>query len=571
MTRSGAVMAWAGGDNSPAAVEVSATGAAAAAVHDAVGRLVSDRVASRLSEHDASLWGEAAAEEAAIRLGWTKLHDSSRDLLDPLAKLRAELQAEGIERVVLCGMGGSSLAPEVMAGTAGVQLVVLDSTHPAQVARALDGDLAATVVVVASKSGTTVETDSQRRAFTAAFADAGIDPATRLIAVTDPGSALATIAREEGYRAVFEADPTVGGRFSALSAFGLVPAALAGVDVAALLDDAAQVADILGEDHEANPALVLAAALAATAPLRDKIVITDAGSGLYHFGDWAEQLLAESTGKEGKGLLPIIVDSAAPELRSGAANVLPVLLCPQERHDEAPPAAAGGEDDDDGVLVAATEVTVAGSLGAMFLLWEHAVAIAGRLLGINPFDQPNVESAKQAARGLLDDTPPPSPVAFEDSGVVVFASPAVPEGSTTLSQAVSALLDQIPEDGYLAVMAYLDREGRGAQLLKPVRSALARRTQLPVTFGWGPRFLHSTGQYHKGGPARGVFLQLTDRPTHRVSIPGRDFDFGSLIAAQAAGDARVLTELGRPVLRLQVTGPDALAWLAGMLAAPGTP
>lgn len=569
MTSSGAVMAWAGGEESPAIVEVSATGAAAQAVHEAVPGLVADAVASRIAAQDPTLWGEAAAAEAAIRLGWTQLHEASRDLLEPVAKLRAELQAEGIERVVLCGMGGSSLAPEVIAGTAGVQLVVLDSTHPTQVARALDGDLAATVVVIASKSGTTVETDSQRRAFTAAFRAAGIDPASRMIAITDPGSALASLAREENFRALFEADPHVGGRFSALSAFGLVPAALAGADVAQLLDDAAQVAPVLADDSEANPALVLGAALAATSPLRDKIVITDAGSGLYHFGDWAEQLIAESTGKDGTGLLPIIVGSAAPELRSGAATVLPVLLCPQEQAEPAPTAPA--TDDADGVLVAPTEVTVAGGLGAMFLLWEYAVAIAGRLLGINPFDQPDVESAKEAARGLLTDTPPPSPVAFEDSGIAVYTTRALEPGISNLSQAIEYLLGQIPYDGYLAVMAYLDREGRAAQLLKPVRDALARRTHRPVTFGWGPRFLHSTGQYHKGGPQRGVFLQITDRPEKRVSVPGRDFDFTSLIAAQAAGDAQVLTQLGRPVLRLQVTRPDALPWLAGMLTAAAKP
>ncbi len=571
-----AVVTWAGEEDS-AVVMVSATGSAADAVSQHVPTLVADAVASRLSAQDATLWGPDAEAEASVRLGWTALHETSRALLEPLQALCEELREEGVDRVVLAGMGGSSLAPEVIAGTAGAQLVVLDSTQPDQVARALGGDLARTVLVVSSKSGGTVETDSQRRAFEAAFTEAGIDAASRIVVVTDPGSPLAATAAEAGYRAVFEADPHVGGRFSALTAFGLVPSALAGVDVAALLDEAAAVAPFFAEDTEANPALVLGAALAGTQPLRDKIVITDVGSGLFHFGDWAEQLVAESTGKQGTGLLPVVADDQAPELTHLAADVLPVALCPLAG--EGVEGTAPSPDDVDlenanleewaaGVLDA-TEVTVAGGLGAMFLLWEHAVAIAGRLLGIDPFDQPNVESAKEATRGLLESTPAPEPPAFADSGVEVRGSSALLSGVETVDEAVAALLDTLdPEHGYVAVMAYLDREGRPAELLGGTRAALAARTGRPVTFGWGPRFLHSTGQLHKGGAPVGVFLQVTGEPEARVEIPGRDFDFATLISAQAAGDARVLTEEGRPVLRLHATTSEALAWLAGVLAGP---
>ncbi|WP_341360857.1 glucose-6-phosphate isomerase [Georgenia sp. M64] len=565
MTRPATVV-WAGPEEG-AVVEVSATGDAARAVGDHVPGLVAEKVASRLAAHDPTLWGEAAEAEAAVRLAWTDLHATSRALLAPLRALREELAAEGVDRVVLCGMGGSSLAPEVVAGTAGAQLTVLDSTDPDQVRRALDGDLRATVVVVSSKSGSTLETDSHRRIFEAAFADAGIDAASRIVVVTDPGSPLHEAATAAGYRAVFEAGPHVGGRFSALSAFGLVPSALAGVDVEQLLDEAAEVAEVYAEDSEANPALVLAAALAGTEPLRDKIVLRDAGSGLFHLGDWVEQLVAESTGKDGTGLLPVVVGSRAPELDGAAPDVLPVVLLPLT--DDAAPGSddSSGADDD----AARTEVTVAGSLGAVLLLWENAVAIAGRLLGVNPFDQPDVEAAKSAARGLLESTPPPERPAFEDSGVEVRASAELLGGADTVAGAVEALLATLGERGYLAVMAYLDREGRAADLLGDVRADLAARTGRPVTFGWGPRFLHSTGQLHKGGPAVGAFLQITGEAEHQVLVPGRDFDLAALLAAQAAGDAAVLAGLGRPVLRLHVTTPDALAWLAGVLAGPVNP
>ncbi|TRW44284.1 glucose-6-phosphate isomerase [Georgenia yuyongxinii] len=556
MSAPAGTVAWAGPEDG-ALIEVSATGDAAHAVQTHVPTLVADKVASRLAAHDATLWGEAAEAEAAIRLGWTELHETSRPLLAPLKALRDELAAEGIDRVVLAGMGGSSLAPEVLAGTAGAQLVVLDSTDPGQVHRALEGDLTATVLVVSSKSGGTVETDSQRRTFEAAFTAAGLDAARHIVVVTDPGSPLETVAKDAGYRAVFAADPEVGGRFSALTAFGLVPAALAGVDVEQLLDDAAAVAPFFAEDSEANPALVLGAALGGTAPLRDKIIIRDAGSGLFHFGDWAEQLVAESTGKDGTGLLPVVAGADAPELTEPvAADVLPVLLTPLTDEPE--------DADDDGES-AAVEVTVSGTLGGTLLLWEYAVSVAGRLMGINPFDQPNVESAKAATRGLLEETPAPESAAFADSGVEVRGPADLLHGATSVTEAVDNLLATLPEKGYLAVMAYLDREGRPAEALGGVRAALAARTGRPVTFGWGPRFLHSTGQLHKGGPAVGVFLQITGAAKHLVQIPGRDFDFATLIAAQAAGDARVLAELGRPVLRLHVTSPDALAWLAGIL------
>ncbi|MFF5324308.1 glucose-6-phosphate isomerase [Janibacter hoylei] len=521
-------------------LSVAAAGAAADAVTTHVPALVADRVASRIFGQDPTLWGPAAEEEAAKRLAWVGLGRTSRHLVGQIAALRAELTEQGVDRVVLCGMGGSSLAPEVICATAGVPLVVLDSSHP-DVVRAAATDLQRTVVVVSSKSGSTVETDSQRRVFEQAFTEAGIDPAARIVVVTDPGSPLEEDARAKGQRVV-TADPSVGGRYSALTAFGLVPSGLAGADVEALLDDAESVADLLAEDDEANPALRLGAAMGGTSPLRDKLYLVDHGTQISGLGDWAEQLIAESTGKEGKGLLPVVLDRPAAGAPPADATVVRLVA----------------DDGEDEVPVAPSTVDVGGSLGAQFLLWETATAVAGRLLGINPFDQPDVESAKQAARDLMsgDGASASEPDLTDGPVTVSHAGGDWLGGASTLDEAVTALLDQLdPDHGYVAVMAYLDREGDAP--FAEVADALAERVDRPVTFGWGPRFLHSTGQYHKGGPATGVYIQVTDEPREDLPVPGRDFTLGEFIAAQAGGDGQVLADHGRPVLVLHLTDHDA--------------
>ncbi|GHF38163.1 glucose-6-phosphate isomerase [Amycolatopsis bartoniae] len=511
-----------------------------------VDKLVADQVASKLAAQDPTLWGPDAESEASIRLSWTTLHKSSRPLIGEIEALREELNGEGVDRVVLAGMGGSSLAPEVITSTEGVALTVLDTTDPGQVADALAGDLERTVVVVSSKSGGTVETDSHRRIFAKAFTEAGIDAARRIVVVTDPGSPLAELAENEGYRKVFLADPHVGGRYSALTAFGLVPAGLAGADVARLLDQAAAAAQVLGEDSADNPALRLGAAWAAAhADGAEKVVLADTGSGITGFPDWAEQLIAESTGKQGTGLLPVAVDGpTAPGFADAGPDATPVAIGP---------------------AVGAAKITTEGPLGAQFLLWEFATAVAGRLLEINPFDQPDVEAAKKAARSLLD-----NPAALEggeqpstvDDAVEVFA----PEGVRTDGDLVDVLRSffaTAPEGGYLAVQAYLDRlDDASAALLRP---ELAKRTGLQTTFGWGPRFLHSTGQYHKGGHQNGIFLQVTGAAEQDLEVPDRPYTLGKLQHAQALGDGQVLAEHGRPVLRLHLT--DRAAGLAQLVRA----
>ncbi|MGH3751423.1 MAG: glucose-6-phosphate isomerase [Pseudonocardiaceae bacterium] len=509
-----------------------------------VGKLVAERVASALARQDPTLWGPQAQPEAARRLAWVALPETSRPLLATIEALRAGLHSDGIDRVVLAGMGGSSLAPEVICATDKVALTVLDTTDPGQVADALAGDLARAVLVVSSKSGSTVETDSHRRVFAAAFAAAGLDPAAHLVVVTDPGSPLQQIAG--GCRAVITADPDVGGRYSALTAFGLVPAGLAGVDIAALLDDAAEAAPLLAVDDPANPALRLAAALAAgQAGGADKVVLADTGSGIVGFGDWAEQLIAESTGKDGTGLLPVVVEGpAAPGFADAGPDATTVAIGP-------------------GVDTADTAVT--GTLGGQLLLWEHATAVAGRLLGINPFDQPDVEAAKIAARAQLDGTiGSAAEPAFVDGDVAVHPVGGwLPTGMTTLSDALRALVAATPERGYLAVQAYLDRIADASAAV--LRAEFARRTHLQATFGWGPRFLHSTGQYHKGGYQNGAFLQLTGAVVEDIPVPGTGFTLGDLQRAQAWGDAEVLAARGRPVLRLHLA--DRVAGLVQVVRA----
>ncbi len=518
----------------------------------ALAALVEDRIASRITGQDPTLWGEQAESEAAIRLSWVGLAESSRPLVAEITALREELRGEGIDHVVLAGMGGSSLAPEVICATAGVELVTLDTTDPGQVAAALADRLEQTVLVVSSKSGGTVETDSHRRAYEKAFADAGIDARQRIVVVTDPGSPLQQVAEDAGYRKVFLADSHVGGRYSALTAFGLVPAGLAGADITELLEDAANASAALATDDPGNPGLLLGALLGTAHNAgSDKVVFADAGSGIVGFGDWAEQLIAESTGKDGRGLLPVVVESpTAPGFSDAGTDAIPVRLTSL-----ADPAAAD-------TAASGWSASTAGPLGGQMLLWEYATAVAGRIIGINPFDQPNVEEAKKQARALLDATgeqTQPEP-AFTDGAVQGYGLNLDLSGVSDLAGALEALFAAAPEHGYVSVQAYLDRHGDSSAA--DLRAGIASSTSLQTTFGWGPRFLHSTGQYHKGGHPNGVFLQLTGAVEADLEVPGRPYTFGSLQAAQAAGDATVLAGKGRPVLRLRLNErPAGLAQL----------
>lgn len=500
--------------------------ALAARVAPFLATAVSEKFASSLQRADHTLWGAEAESEASIRLGWVASPESARGLVTQIRALRSEFAAAGVDSFVLCGMGGSSLAPEVMAKVYSVALGILDSTHPDVIAHHTAQDLSRTAVIVSSKSGGTVETDSQRRAFEQAFQAQGINPAKRIVVVTDPGSALEEQAKASGYR-VFLGDPNIGGRFSALSAFGLVPTGLAGVDIAEVLDQASAAFTQMGSDDPANPALLLGAGIAAGHPTINKVLLR-AVPDLPGLGQWVEQLVAESTGKNGKGLLPV-VDSGL----SGAADCVSV----------------GGPGSD-------ADLEIVGSLGAQFLLWQYATACAGAILEVNPFDQPNVESAKSAAREILNSSAS-TDTAMEHRvpGGVVFSSinPAVPAES--LEQVVSTALALVHQRSYLAVCVF--GNSTDPEPWSAVREHLEHTLHRPVTLGFGPRFLHSTGQFHKGGPAEGVFISVVEPSLASVDIPGRDFTFQDLLEAQARGDRAVLVESGQPTFSLALEDRDA--------------
>lgn len=473
-------------------------------------RLIEDRFASRLFREDRTLWGPEAEVDASNRLGWVDPYAESERVLAEAIRLRTQLARTGIDRVVLCGMGGSSLGPEVMAREAGVTLHVVDSTHPEVVRRALDCDLARTAVVISSKSGDTLETITHSELFQSAFLAAGLDPTAHLIYVTDPGSPLDSL-ENEGYR-VFRADPQVGGRFSALTAFGIVPTVLAGADTAKLLDQAREASALLGIDSAENPALRLAAALAGGLPERYVLLLSEAENARWGLGDWIEQLIAESTGKSGRGVLPIALDRGSHELYAPPVNSVRL-----------------GIGVDSGTTF---EFEVDAPLGAQLLFWQVVTVALGRLIGINPFDQPDVEAAKAAAHALIGQN--------SDSGTE--------EAALDEDTLIARLRDALPANGYVAIQAYVDpTSSRGADARR-LRDRLAEELGAPVALGWGPRYLHSTGQLHKGGPGLGVYVQLLDTRAAELPIPRTRNGVAALLRAQARGDRSVLEARGRTVL-----------------------
>lgn len=489
---------------------------------------VGSRFASRLFVKDSSLWGPESISEASQRLGWVDDPLEQSALVEALEMLKEELTANGMRRVILCAMGGSSLAPEVMARAFDSELTILDTIHPDVLSPVLSSELADAVVVVSSKSGSTAETDSLRRIFHAAMVAQGVDPLDRIIVVTDPRSPLEVDARNAGLR-VFLGNPDVGGRFSALSAFGLVPAVLAGVPVREVLESAHASWARLCMDEPTNEGLVLGAALAAGAPARNKILITDAPA-TPGFGNWIEQLVAESTGKHGLGLLPVVGSQL-----SSIPDAISV-----------------------GPTGSVADITVEAPLGELFLLWEVATAFACQILGVNPFDQPNVESAKVAARELLDSDPAPRGGEKDFGHVSAWSSPALDSTVTGVPGALKWLLQQAGTSSYIALGVF----GPGGAQEGPWRDvahALEKRWNRPVTLGFGPRFLHSTGQFHKGGPAEGLFVQVIVLPESDQEIPGRSFSATELLLAQAHGDATVIAANSQPVLSLTTSGDNIVA------------
>lgn len=503
-----------------AALEVSVSGVVRAGV--------AAKFCSRLFAGDHTLWGAQAQDEASRRLGWIEDPLDQHALIESVERLRESLAAEGVRRVVLCGMGGSSLAPEVMARAFEVSLTIVDTIHPDVLRPLLEADLSDVVIVVSSKSGGTVETDSLRRMFHAALSAQGVDPRRRIVVVTDPGSPLESEAREEGLR-VFLGNPNVGGRFSALTAFGLVPAGLAGVPVRELVEDAHAARALLAVDDAANQGLILGAALALGVPPQNKILLVDPRV-VPGFGNWVEQLVAESTGKNGAGLLPV-VGSSLSSIPDGVAV---------------------------GPTGSAADITVDAPLGALFILWEVATVFASSVLGVNPFDQPDVESAKVAARELLDSGFAPRSGEKNLGTVSAWSSPPLGVEVADAIEAVRWLLRHLHHSSYIA-LAVFGPGGAEEGPWRAVAHALEERTNRPVTLGFGPRFLHSTGQFHKGGPAEGIFIHIIVAPTSDQDIPGRPFGTTELLFAQAHGDAAVLGATGQPVLSLTTSVDNVLA------------
>ena len=486
----------------PSTLKQATAGAFDTAVAQRLAQLEDAHVPRRIWDRDPTVWkDDPGTPEIADRLGWLTVVGAMLDETATLTAFAAEIRAS-CDRVVLCGMGGSSLAPEVLRRTFGSarghpSLVVLDSTDPRAVAAAAAGDLTRTLFLVSSKSGTTLETDCFFRYFWERARGRG----DQFVAITDPDTPLARLARESGFRQAFLNPPDIGGRYSALSYFGLVPAALLGIDVRRLLQRAQRVAEACAREVPAvdNPAARLGAILGAAAmDGRDKLTFV-LSPGIASLGLWAEQLIAESTGKEGKGLIP------------------------------APGESPEGPDR----LAAEVRLSAPYELGQEFFRWEFATAVAGAILRINPFDQPNVAETKANTTAALASR--------------VAPAPPVPSSAAELR----AFLAAIRPGDYLALMAYLPPTAEYDRRLEAIRLRLRDRLKVATTLGYGPRLLHSTGQLHKGGPPGGHFLQITEAAREDVAIPGKPFTFGALEAAQAAADLRALRARGRPALRVE--------------------
>ena len=514
---------------------------------------------ARLWRGEASLWSGA---DESNWLGWLDIAPQMRDQVGDLCAFAQQVRERGMTDVLLLGMGGSSLCPEVLAMTCGSRegwprLHVLDSTVPVQVQRFADAvDLETTLCIVASKSGTTTEPHAFCEFFWAKMRETVGDAAGQhFVAITDPGSDLETLAEKRDFLAVFHGLPEIGGRFSALSNFGMVPAALIGIDVAGFLERAVAMGRRckLSDDH--NSGLLLGLVLGELAKSgRDKVTHVTSPK-LWDLGAWLEQLLAESTGKNGRGLIPVDLEEIAAPDMYGEDRVFVYIRLAGDANAE--------RDAGIGALRAAhfpvIQIDVADvlDLGAEFFRWEYATAVAGAVLNINPFDQPNVQESKDftaeltqayETEGIL---PVQTPFFIDDVEVYADAANARALGHVeNFDGCVAGLLNQVRAGDYVALCAYLDMNADVVARLQALRHGIRDRYRVATTLGFGPRFLHSTGQLHKGGANNVVVLQLTSDDVTDVDIPGRAFSFGVLKQAQALGDARALSSRKRRAIRI---------------------
>ena len=522
----------------------------------------------RLWAGDASLWTET---DEAKWTGWLGVVDQQLAAAPHLEDFAADVRRSGFKDVLLLGMGGSSLGPEVFAKTFGAKpgfptLHVLDSTDPAQI-RHFESqiDLPRTLFIVSSKSGSTLEPNIFKQYFfeRAKTAVGAAEAAKRFVAITDPGSSLEKIARDEGFRAVFHGLPSIGGRYSVLSNFGMVPAAAIGVAPRAFLESAAEMVRSCAPSAPPveNPGVILGAVLGVCQRHgRDKVTIV-ASKGIADFGAWLEQLLAESTGKLGKGIVPVDSEPLGPPSVYGNDRVFAYLRLAADTGGEEERAVAALEAS--GHPVVRITVSDAMQLGQEFFRWEMATAVAGSVIGINPFDQPDVEASKVKTRDLTTayektgSLPDEKPF-FSDAGFALYADPkneaALAPKATSLVAALKAHFARIGAGDYAALLAYIERNPAHIAMMQSLRRVIRDRTKAATCVGFGPRFLHSTGQAYKGGPNSGVFLQITCDDAEDLPVPGQKYTFGVVKAAQARGDFEVLAERGRRALRVHISG-----------------
>jgi transaldolase/glucose-6-phosphate isomerase len=502
----------------------------------------------RLWQKDPTLWSASPLPELENRLGWLELPARMQQQLETLEEFRREIHRSAFDHAVLLGMGGSSLAAEVFQHTLGNRkghpaLIVLDSTHPDAV-RALEDtiDISKTLFIVSSKSGTTTETISFFRYFWKRALESVPEPGRHFVAITDPGTPLESLAAGHGFRRIFQASPDVGGRYSALSVFGLVPAAAIGADIHRLLDGAWGMTVATGAAVPANrnAALALGAALGELALRgRDKLTLC-ASPSLQALPQWIEQLIAESTGKDGKGILPVTDEPLGQRDVYGNDRLFVYISNKQDRDN-------GSIDIDalesSGQPVVRIQIEGAWLLGQEFFRWEMATAGAGSVLGIHPFNQPDVQLAKTLTKEKLD-AANAGGADWDDDVETVSATDA------GFGSRLAAFLDTTHRGDYLAMQAFLAPTPATTTRLQALRVTLRDRLKLATTLGYGPRFMHSTGQLHKGGPNNGVFLQIVDASYEPLAVPETDYSFGALIRAQALGDAAALRKKGRRVLRI---------------------
>jgi len=515
--------------------------------------------ARRMWARDHALWSAEPIPDLTNRLGWLRLPYDTDQV--PAIRSFAKEACAGTDRVVVLGMGGSSMAPEVFAKTFGSaphhpSLTVLDSTHPEAV-RAVSAriDPARTLFLVASKSGGTIETLSLFRYFWGVVSSLHDRPGDRFVALTDPGSGLEALARERGFRRIFATPPEVGGRYSALTPFGLVPASLIGMDIESLQARARVMADECGPDRPvaANPGLRMGAVMGESALAgRDKLTYV-CSPAVAAFGAWVEQLVAESTGKNNTGIVPVAGEPVSDPESYGQDRLF-VFMALEGDQPSGWEAVQAGLRRHGHPMVGVT-LHHLDELGAEMFRSEMAVASAGSILGINPFNQPDVQVAKDLARRAM------SPEGL--GGSVAETS----SDSPRLAGALGAWAATIEPGDYVGIHAYLPMDGPATPVLESLVPLLRDRFRVPVTLGYGPRFLHSTGQLHKGGANSGVFLQLVDSSDLDIEVPEADFSFGELLEGQAAGDYQALTGRGRRVLRVRLTGDpsSAVETVAGLL------